>query len=69
MKHHYIAMLLSMAAFSLSAEVPEGYYNSLDGLRDQSLKDKLHEISINHRTLTYNSLWDYYPETDAYPNV
>ena len=67
MKHHYIAMLLSMAAFSLWADAPEGYYNSLEGLRDQSLKDKLHEISINHRTLTYNSLWDYYPETDAYP--
>ena len=67
MKYCFTALLLLGAAPALWADAPEGYYSSLDGLRDQSLKDKLHEIIRSHTRLSYKSLWDYYPETDAYP--
>lgn len=67
MKHNYFALLLTAATFTLSAEVPDGYYGSLDGLKDQSLKDQLCKIAGSHTRLSYNSLWNYYPETDAYP--
>lgn len=68
MKYFYLTtLLLSATALSLSAEIPDGYYSSLDGLRDESLKDQLCSIINSHTRLSYNSLWDYYPETDAYP--
>ena len=67
MKYYFTALLRLGAAPALWADAPEGYYSSLDGLRDQSLKDKLHEIIRSHTRLSYKSLWDYYPETDAYP--
>ena len=67
MLRNLIALTLSIITLSLNAAAPEGYYSSLDGLRDQSLKDRLHEIIRSHTRLSYNSLWDYYPETDVYP--
>lgn len=67
MLRNHIALTLSIITLSLNAAAPEGYYSSLDGLRDQSLKDRLHEIIRSHTRLSYNSLWDYYPETDVYP--
>lgn len=70
MKHYYITlMLMSAMTLALSAKVPEGYYDSLDGLRDESLKDELHNIIRPHTTLSYNSLWDYFPTTDVYPEL
>ncbi len=49
------------------AAVPTGYYSALDGKADESLKTQLHNIISRHTQLTYNSLWDYFPQTDAYP--
>lgn len=68
MKRFYTlaAGLLSFAA--LLADAPAGYYSSLDGLAGESLKNKLHEIIFPHTQLTYSSLWNYFPQTDAYPD-
>ena len=67
MYKNHLAIMLLAAVLPAAAEIPAGYYNSLDGLRNQSLKDQLCEIIHSHTRLSYNSLWDYYPETDAYP--
>ena len=67
MDKNHLAIMLLTVAMPLAAEIPAGYYSSLDGLRDQSLKDQLCDIIHSHTRLNYNSLWDYYPETDAYP--
>lgn len=67
MKQPFFLLLALLAAFYSEAAIPDGYYSSLNGLKDESLKDELHDIISPHTKLSYNSLWDYYPETDAYP--
>ncbi|MGN1245084.1 MAG: endonuclease [Muribaculaceae bacterium] len=59
------ACLLTAAA--AIADAPAGYYSSLDGKSGESLKTQLHDIIAPHTQLTYNSLWNYFPQTDAYP--
>ena len=59
------ACLLTSAA--VFADAPAGYYSSLDGKSGESLKNQLHNIIAPHTQLTYSSLWNYFPQTDAYP--
>lgn len=59
------ACLLTSAA--MLADAPAGYYSSLDGKSGESLKNQLHDIIAPHTQLTYSSLWNYFPQTDAYP--
>ena len=59
------ACLLTSAA--VFADAPAGYYSSLDGKSGESLKNQLHDIIAPHTQLTYSSLWNYFPQTDAYP--
>ena len=55
------------AVLSLQAGVPQGYYESLQGLTDQALKDAIHTLTASHTRLTYNNLFYYYRQTDAWP--
>ena len=65
--------LFATLSFALSvltaayAAAPAGYYSALDGKSDETLKNQLHDIISKHTQLTYSSLWDYFPQTDAYP--
>ena len=59
--------LLTFAA--MLADAPVGYYSSLDGKSGEQLKTQLHDIIFTHTQLTYNSLWNYFPQTDAYPDM
>lgn len=68
-KFYTTAFLFIVAALNLKAAAPSGYYSSLDGKSDESLKNQLHEIISNHTQLTYSSLWNYFPETDVYPET
>lgn len=61
-----LALLLT-SAISVQAAAPTGYYSSLDGKSGEALKNQLYEIINKHTQLTYSSLWDYFPQTDAYP--
>lgn len=53
--------LLSVAALSASAQIPEGYYSRIDGKSGIALKDSVMKCIENHAVLNYNSLWEYYP--------
>ena len=52
---------------SASANIPAGYYSSLDGKSGQALKDAIHELAQQHTTFSYGSLWIYFAETDCRP--
>ena len=63
-------MLATMLAMFIgaSATIPAGYYSSLDGKSGQALKNAIHELALRHTVLSYYSLWNYFPETDCYPD-
>ena len=62
-----LAAGLLASASALFAAAPSGYYSSLDGKSGEALKNQLHDIIFSHTQLTYSSLWNYFPQTDAYP--
>ena len=53
---------------SLHADVPAGYYSSLNGKSGQALKDAIHELTKNRTVHGYSSLWYYFRETDRMAN-
>lgn len=57
-----------LAVLTVKASIPSGYYSSLDGKSDESLKNQLYEIINKHTQLKYKSLWDCFPQTDVYPD-
>lgn len=66
---HIAAILLTAATWTdASAGIPEGYYDSLDGKSGVMLKNAIHELTLQHTVLSYNSLWNYFRDTDCYPD-
>ena len=66
-----IAIITLMAVAvgqSADAAIPAGYYSSLDGKSGQALKDAIHELALQHTTLSYGSLWIYFADTDCQPD-
>ena len=61
-------MLMTMAWMGASANIPNGYYNSLNGKSGQALKNAIHDLALQHTVLNYNSLWTYFRDTDCYPD-
>lgn len=57
-----IAVLLGWAA-QMFGGIPVGYYQGADYKSASQLKEALEQIIINHRTLSYSDLWEYYPYT------
>ncbi len=71
MKHFYrtVAALLSLlAAAYASADIPAGYYSSLDGKKEGELKTAIHTIVHNFTRVTYSNLPHYFQQTDVYPD-
>ena len=61
-----VAIVMLMAAsLSVNATIPAGYYSSLEGKSGQALKNAIYELSSQHTTLSYNSLWTYFAQTDC----
>ena len=52
----------------VGATIPAGYYNSLDGKSGEALKNAIHDLTLQHTVLNYNSLWTYFHDTDCYPD-
>ena len=50
---------LLILKFTCYAEIPAGYYNGIDGLKDSALKTKLYTIIKNHKTNDYSGLFRY----------
>jgi endonuclease I len=50
------------------ADIPNGYYNSAEGLEGNTLKIALHNIIDNHDSQSYGSLHDHFESTDHKSN-
>ena len=48
----------------ITADIPDGYYDSTQGLTGINLKISLHEIIDNHTVQSYNSIHDHFETTD-----
>lgn len=74
MKKLYIFLVLFVAAVTLYAQVPQGYYDGTEGLTGNALKAALHNIIKNEKpgggtfNTSYSGLWDAYRQTDKKPN-
>jgi endonuclease I len=67
LKKNLLLPLLSLA-IALQAANPNGYYNSITGKKTQALKTALSTLLLNHTVQEYNSLWGFFPSTDARPD-
>lgn len=59
--------LVLCASFALAEEMPEGYYNDINGLKDGELKGTLKSIIRDHTAISYgSSTWEvfYYSDRD-----
>jgi len=59
-----ILFFLSYGVFSLSAQIPSGYYDSASGLIGSSLKTELYNIIKNPNVDSYDNLWLDFEQTD-----
>jgi len=63
MKKIYIVLLLITNI--ISAQIPNGYYNSAQGLQGVPLKLALHNIIKNHNSVSYNLLYSHFADFDT----
>ncbi len=62
------SLALLMAASSALAEIPAGYYNSINGKKDAQLKTAVFQVIHNlTRISSYQDLPKYFQKTDVYP--
>lgn len=59
-------LIAAIVTFVTSANVPVGYYSSIDGKRGQDLKNAVHLLLKNHTVMTYSSLWYHFQSTDCH---
>jgi len=53
----------------VSAQIPSGYYNTVNGKKGKELQIALNQIIKNHRVVSYTpEVWIYYQYTDLKPN-
>lgn len=65
-----LLVVASLAAGVAEADVPQGYYQRMDGKRREQLKNSAHDIIRPHTVVTYNSLFpQQFPKTDVYPEL
>ncbi|MCI9284972.1 MAG: ribonuclease, partial [Muribaculaceae bacterium] len=68
MKNIITLFLVSMMATGVSAAIPDGYYNRLNGKNGAALKQAVHEVINPHTTVSsYSNLPKYFQVTDVYP--
>lgn len=63
-----VLILTLVLAFPLLGGNPNGYYNAITGKKTQALKTALSTLLLNHTVQDYNSLWGFFPSTDARPD-
>jgi endonuclease I len=72
LKSNYLSVISLYFFTTISAQVPNGYYDSAKNLSDENLKSALNQIIDNHTEYTYTSssidVWDILKETDRDPN-
>jgi len=50
------------------AQIPSGFYNTVNGKKGRELQTALNQIIKNHRSVTYDEVWFYYQYTDVKPS-
>jgi endonuclease I len=73
LKRLYLAAVALTIAVCANADIPSGYYNSLNGKSSAELKTAVHNITKNITLSssydnTYTALKTYFAQTDHYPN-
>ncbi len=64
----HLLFLFLILSVSLQAQIPTGYYNTAQGLTGTPLRLALHNIIDNHNSVSYNSLWTHFQNTDKKSN-
>jgi uncharacterized repeat protein (TIGR02543 family) len=68
MRRHFFSILLLLLSGSLSAQIPNGYYNNANGKTGDELKTALHDIIKGHHVVSYGGLLNAFAYTDCKPN-
>ncbi|MBS4013108.1 MAG: endonuclease [Bacteroidetes bacterium] len=66
-----IILLFFTSAFlfqDVYAQIPTGYYNSIEGKEGEELRIELHKIIRGHHRRVYSQLWNDFYSTDRKPN-
>ncbi|MDE7152955.1 MAG: endonuclease [Muribaculaceae bacterium] len=64
------ALLVLWGTAQISAEIPSGYYSSLNGKSEGTLKTAIHELLYNHTLVSsYSDLPRYFQRTDVHPDI
>jgi endonuclease I len=63
-----LLIVFGFLSVSLFGQIPQGYYDSADGLTGQQLRGALQQIIDGHQEQTYASIWTHFLSTDANEN-
>ena len=63
-----LLLLLALMGGSLSAQIPNGYYNNANGKTGDELKTALHDIIKGHHVVSYGGILNAFAYTDCKPN-
>ncbi len=69
-KRSSLILIIGLIAgiFYASADIPTGYYSSINGKKEGELKTALHNLLYNHTLISsYYALPEYFRKTDVYP--
>lgn len=71
MQKRFLTTVLTVAAIVACAwgAYPPGYYNGLDGKRQEALKQAAKEAVTSHKKLVYSELPNYWQYSDVYPEL
>ena len=58
-RKNILAILFAFSFLSLVSQIPAGYYDNVEGLTGDELKEGLHDIIKNHVEFSYNDLRDF----------
>lgn len=61
----FLPIFISINSF---AQIPDGYYDGVQGLTGESLRSALHDIIDGHSVISYNGLWTAFKYTDNLGN-
>lgn len=64
----YTFLIIVFSLFTLSAQIPDNYYDSANNLSGETLKSELHSIIDNHTSISYSELWEAFKTTDVKSN-
>ena len=67
LRRFIVTVAICVFAFTAFADIPSGYYRSLNGKSDADLKTAIHKLLYDHTLVSsYNALPTYFRKTDVY---